>query len=150
MELPKTILVPTDFSECSADALQYAVQLAQKLDARLYVLHVWQAPISGWEGGWAIPPEVTDAIEKASRDQLTSFVAKARKDSPQLEVEAICMEGDPRMSIVRRAKEFKADLIIMGTHGRRGISHALLGSVTENIIRNASCAVLAVRQPEAN
>jgi len=150
MELPKTILVPTDFSECSADALQYAVQLAAKLGARLYVMHVWQAPIAGWEGGWAIPPEVTDAIEKASRDQLTTFVANARKDNPQLKVEALCLEGDARLSIVRRAKEFKVDLIIMGTHGRRGLSHALLGSVTENVIRNAPCAVLAVRQPSVD
>jgi nucleotide-binding universal stress UspA family protein len=146
MQLPTNILVPTDFSAGSADALRYGVQLAKKLDARLYVLHVWFTPVAGWEGAWAIPREAIAELENGARSELEAFVAEARQQLPGLET--ICVEGDPRDTILRHVAALKADLIVIGTHGRTGISRVLSGSVTEDVIRRAACPVLAVRQTQ--
>jgi len=145
MDLPKTILVPTDFSACAQEAVDYALKLATRLDARVCIMHAYMMPITSWEGGWAFPQDVITQLEAAARTQLETTLEKAKAVLPT--VSASFYSGDPRDSVLKAATDLKADLIVIGTHGRRGLSRALLGSVTESIMRRAPCAVLAVRHP---
>ena len=146
MDLPRTILVPTDFSACAQEALDYALKLAQRLDASVCVVHAYVIPVSTWEGGWAFPQDVITQLEAGAREQLERTLAKARQTLPT--TTAAFYTGDPRDSVLKAATDLKADLIVMGTHGRRGLARALLGSVTESIMRRAACAVLTVRHPK--
>ena len=147
MDLPQTILVPTDFSSCAQEALDYALKLAKQLSARVVIVHAYLPPISGWEGGWSLPADVVAELEAAARAQLESCSSKAREILP--ETTSLFSTGDPRECVLKAAAAQHADLIVIGTHGRRGLSRALLGSVTESLMRRASCAVLAVRDPHA-
>lgn len=143
MDLPTTILVPTDFSDYSQEALDYALKLAARLDAKVCIMHAYQMPVASWEGAWAFPEDVIAQLEAASRRKLEETVSKARETLPT--VSAKFYRGDAREAIPQLATELKADLIVMGSHSRRGLSRALLGSVTESIVRRAPCAVLAFR-----
>lgn len=143
------ILVPTDFSKHSENALAYAVAFAEKFEAELYLLHVVQ------DLAVFVPEAVTAAPPVAPPvEQLTAAVCEALDrviDSHQLRrftVHAEVREGSPFYEIVRFAKEQEIDLIIMGTHGRAGLVHVLLGSVAEKVVRKAPCPVLTVRHPE--
>ena len=146
MDLPTTILVPTDFSDCAQEALDYALKLAARLEAKVCIMHAYLIPVASWEGAWAFPADVIEQLEAASRNKLEATFSKARETLPT--VTAKFYRGDAREAIPQAAAELKADMIIMGTHGRRGLTRALLGSVTESIIRRAPCAVLAYRHPK--
>ena len=146
MALPKTILFATDFSPSAKLAQRQAVELAQKLGARLYVLHVWRLPQMNIESGWVITEDVYSQIELAARTALLEAVTEARGTLPSAEEKLV--QGDPRDCIVDIAKQLKADMIVLGTHGRRGLSRAFLGSVAEYIVRHGPCAVLVVRETE--
>ncbi len=140
MTLPKNILVPTDFSDNATQALDYAVALAAKLDAKVHVLHVLAFSTFGAE--YAIGSLIEGLIADAQRqlDKLAAeHVAKAALAPTVLKT------GDARDEIDRTAVEVEANLIVMGTHGRRGVSRLLLGSVAESIVRTAPCPVLLVR-----
>lgn len=143
MELPKLILVPTDFSARAQEALDYALKLAKRLDASVCIMHAYLMPVASWEGAWAFPQDVITELESASRAQLESTLAKARETLPA--TSAKFYSGDPREGVPELAAALKADLIVMGTHGRRGLARAVMGSVTETVLRHAPCAVLAVR-----
>lgn len=144
----RRILVPTDFSKFSDNALTYAVAFAEKFGAELHLLHVVQ------DLALFIPPEVAAAPVAAPVDQLTTAAHAAldrivREHTLQrLNVQREVREGNPFAEVVRYAKERDIDLIIMGTHGRTGLAHVLLGSVTEKVVRKAPCPVLTVRHPE--
>lgn len=146
MELPKNILVPTDFSTCAQDALDYSLKLAARLDAGVCIVHAYLLPVAGWEGAWAFPQDVITELEAQSRAQLEKSLSKARETLPN--ATARFYNGDPRDGIPKLAADLKADLIVMGTHGRQGLSRAILGSVTETVIRRAACPVLAFRHPK--
>lgn len=146
MDLPTTIVVPTDFSECAQEALDYALKLAGRLDAKVCIVHAYLIPVSSWEGAWAFPQDVIAQLEAASRRKLEETLSKARETLPT--VTAKFYRGDAREAIPQAATELKADMVVMGTHGRRGLTRALLGSVTESVIRRAPCAVLAFRHPK--
>ena len=146
MELPKTILVPTDFSTGAQAALDYALTLAKRLDARVCIVHAYLMPVTGWEGGWAYPTDIITQLEAASRTKLASTLSKAREILPT--TTATFYNGDPRDGVLKLAVDVQADLIVMATHGRRGIPRAIMGSVTEHVVRRAPCAVLAVRHPQ--
>lgn len=146
MDLPTTILVPTDFSDCAQEAVDYAVKLAARLNAKVCIMHAYLIPVASWEGTWAFPEDVTTQLEAVSRSKLEETLSKARTTLPT--ATAKFYRGDAREAIAQAATELKADLIVMGTHGRRGVTRALLGSVTESIIRRAPCAVLAFRHPK--
>jgi nucleotide-binding universal stress UspA family protein len=146
MDLPKTILVPTDFSECAQEALDYGLKLAARLEANVCIVHAYLLPVAGWEGAWAFPQDVITQLEGAARAKLETTLSKAREQLPK--TTASFYNGDPREGVPKLAADLKADLIVIGTHGRRGLSRAILGSVTESIIRRAPCAVLAVRHPK--
>ncbi|HTR50371.1 MAG TPA: universal stress protein [Kofleriaceae bacterium] len=144
MKLPKTILVPTDFSPNAEQALDYAVALAAKLDAKVHVLNVIGAPMLGAELGLVVTQSMIDDLLRDNRAALDKAIAarvgKAAFGPAHLEV------GDVRSVIERVRSELGADLIVMGTQGRRGVKRLLLGSVAESVARTAACPVLLVRE----
>jgi nucleotide-binding universal stress UspA family protein len=145
MNLPKHILVPTDFSEGAEAALDYAVALAGKLDARVTLLHVVAVPLLGAEMGMVLTEAmIDDAIRgnQAELDRLATARAEKCAFGPNL-----LEMGDPRAQIEHVADKVSADLIVMGTHGRRGFKRLVMGSVAEAIARVAPCPVLLIRQP---
>jgi len=147
MQLPRRILVPLDLGDHAAEVLDYAVALAAKLDAKLHVLHSIAWPLIGTD----IPISLSDKA-------LSEIVARARVELGQLvtaRTEAALVgsvevqTGDPRNVIVADAARWSADLIVMGTHGRRGVARMWLGSVAEQVARVAPCPVLFVRSGTA-
>ena len=142
--MPRIILVPTDFSEHAEHALDYAVALANKLDAKIHLLNVIGIPALGVpELGVAITSTMIDKIvenNQAALDQL------AERHGANASIATELATGDARDAIIATAKRLGADLIVMGTHGRRGLSRALLGSVAETVVRTSPCAVLTLRK----
>jgi nucleotide-binding universal stress UspA family protein len=144
MTLPRTILVPVDFSPNSETALDYAVELAGKLDAKVYILNV--IALSGLgvpELGAALAPSLIDSMVRDSEAALAKL-ADARRSQATI-ADTLLRTGDARDIIIHTAEEVAADLIVMGTHGRRGVGRALLGSVAESVLRTSPCPVLTIR-----
>lgn len=141
------ILVPTDLSDYAVHALHYARELAATYGARLYLLHVVD---THWVGPpWAaeFPGQVQDYMQQFrqnGKDGLNALV----KEIKGIEAEAVVEMGTPHVEIVRFAREQHIDLIVLATHGRRGLSHALIGSVAEKVVQMAPCPVLSVKHPE--
>ena len=143
------ILVPTDFSKFSQIALTYASALAEKFTAALYLLHVVQDLAVFIPDMITVAPPPAPTVEqmtKAVQDAFDRIVKENKLDRFPIHREV--REGTPFYEIVRYAKEQKIDLIIMGTHGHTGLTHMLLGSVTEKVVRKAPCPVLTIRHPE--
>jgi len=141
--LPKHILVPTDLSESAEQALAYACELARTLGAQVHLLNVIGIPAMGVpEIGLAM---TTSMIDQMIADNQTAIeqLAKTRCSAPC--GSARVRTGDARDVINQTAKEIGADLIVIGTHGRTGLSRALLGSTAETVVRTAPCPVLTVR-----
>lgn len=145
----KRILVPTDFSEYSANALRYAAAFADKFAAEVILLHVFQdLAVSGPEA-IAVGPPIVAPIEQfldSARKSLERLIQDAHLE--HLNIHAEVRPGTPFDEIVAMAQEKDVDLIVMGTHGRGWLAHVLLGSVTEKVVRKAPCPVLTVRHPE--
>jgi nucleotide-binding universal stress UspA family protein len=142
MILPKTILVATDFSEPADAAVAYAVALAEKLDAKLYLLNAITIPIYGIADiGIAVAASTIDALVAENQKALDATI---KKYAPA-KIEPLLRTGDARELIVQTAVDVGAELIVTGTHGRRGLKRALLGSVAEAVLRHAHCPVLAIR-----
>jgi nucleotide-binding universal stress UspA family protein len=140
------LLVPIDFSECANQALEYAVNLAGKLEARVTLLHVIQAvPMGGVDMGVTLPYTYLQDLEAEIMQSMEACLA--RVTAAGLEGEIVVVHGVPFHEIVETAKAQKVDLIVMGTHGRTGLQHILLGSVAEKVVRLAPCPVLVARQP---
>lgn len=141
--LPKHILVPTDLSEGAEQALAYACELATKLDAEVHLLNVIGIPALGVpEIGLAMTSSV---IDQMLVDNQTAIARLAETKCTSRRGQVLVKSGDARDVINQTAKELGIDLIVMGTHGRRGLSRALLGSTAEIVVRTAPCAVLTVR-----
>jgi len=136
-----TILHPTDFSDRSAHALRLACSLARDYGARLVVLHVAEPPPPPYEQGVMLPTSVDLDEERADLERL------AVPDDDVIRVERRFEKGDPATVTLRVADEVRADLIVMGTHGRTGLSRLLMGSVAEQVVRRARCPVLTVKTP---
>jgi nucleotide-binding universal stress UspA family protein len=140
----KRILVPTDFSEYADYALDYAIALAQKLQARLTLLHaVDTTPLEVAESATQRPPSYLEDLETSSEQRLE--VSLKRIHDVGLQGETLFVHGVPFETIINTAKDRGADLIVMGTHGRTGLTHALMGSVAEKVVRLAPCPVLVTR-----
>jgi len=139
-----TILHPTDFSAGSAEAFHLACALARDYGARLIVLHVMERPLLIYSGVMAAPPppEISAEERQALREKLQQLHAE-----PTLDIEHLLVEGDPTTAILRFSGDRHCDLIVMGSHGRRGIGRLLLGSVAEQVLRQATCPVLTVKVP---
>lgn len=141
---PFKILVSTDFSKPSEHALDYAIGLAQKLSAEVIVLHAYELPMVGFPDGTLLATaEVANQIITSAQTLLEKTVG-TRKDRG-VKITPLLRNGDPRDEILATAKGVGADLIVMGTHGRRGLARALMGSVAEAVVRTAECPVLTVR-----
>ena len=145
------ILVPIDFSPCSDAALEYGIFVAERFDATLHVLHVWEpvhlvAPdMVMWRGDGAA------ALSEFARTQAGKEVERilARLDRRGLRARGRLESGDPYELILGLARDEKFDLVVMGTHGRTGLAHLLSGSVAEKVVRNAPCPVMTIRMPDA-
>jgi len=147
MNLPKIILVPTDFSVASEAALDQAIGLATKLGGKVYVLHAYQLPVVGFPDGVLVPTaEIASRVISWAQTELAACVAK-RKGSG-VELLPILKQADPREAALAVAEEISADLIVMGTHGRRGIARALIGSVAESVVRSSAVPVMTVHAAE--
>lgn len=145
MSLPKRILVPTDFSAPAAAALNYAKTLAEALGASLQVLAVMDDPLPGIKMPDHVCsiPAIRQQIEQETGEHLAKVLAPAERAKFRAELTAVW--GNPYAKILEFAKDHAIDLIVMGTHGRGAILHALLGSVAERVVRHAACPVLTVR-----
>jgi nucleotide-binding universal stress UspA family protein len=143
----KRILVPSDFSECSDAAVRYGLELARKFGATLHLLHVVQDPATQpWAAeGMAFPlQEDIDRWQQDARLRLEQSIPPEDRACATI----TCATASPFAEILRYATMNEIDLIVMGTHGRSGVSHMLLGSVAERIVRRAPCPVLTVRRPQ--
>jgi universal stress protein A len=141
----KKILCPIDHSDCSKEALKYAVSLAMKDEAKLLLLHVIDIR-SFNEGLDAMTKQMPDeeTLEQLRVKLLDCIPEEIRDD---MDIEAIVVQGIPFAEIISTAKEKEIDMIVIGSHGRTGLSHMMLGSVSEKVVRKAPCPVLTVRQP---
>lgn len=149
IELQK-ILVPTDFSEFSKHSIRYACEFAQRFQAELHLLNVVEdiypiipepgtpAPMSG---------EYLAGLKESSERMMDSFPLPDRGNDLSVVREVI--SGTPFLEIIRYAKSEEIDMIVIGTHGRSGLIHALMGSVAEKVVRKSPCPVLTVR-PEGH
>jgi nucleotide-binding universal stress UspA family protein len=144
MTLARTILVATDFSEQADHALEYAAELGRQLDATIHLVHSIIVPVLGVpEMGVAYGSMMIELQTKKAQNALDACAARYR-DRVSLAPTRLEI-GDAREVIDRVAVEIGADLIVMGTHGRRGVRRMLLGSVAESVVRSAPCPVLTVR-----
>ena len=149
MILIKNVLVATDFSEPSDAALNYGRELARTFTATLHVLHVADNVTFqyGVEGYSTMLPELQQDVEEAARKQLARLITE--EDRTALGAQAVVITAVAKAAaIVRYASEHRMDLIVMGTHGRGAVSHLLMGSVAEHVVRTATCPVLTVHHPE--
>jgi len=143
MSVPRNILIAVDLGEHTKAVLDYATELTAKLGARAHLLHTVDWPLLGPE----LPVVISDAAMAEIKERRRQELAGLAAAHPAVlqAGSAMLREGDPRAVIPATAAELDADLIIMGTHGRRGFSRWMLGSVAESVARTASCPVLLVR-----
>jgi nucleotide-binding universal stress UspA family protein len=134
------ILFPTDFSDRAMNAFHMASALARDHRAALTVLHVREMPALPFAEFGAVPPPALP-----SREELMAKLAKFELPDEGIAVEFVIADGEPGEEIVRVAKEHRCDLIVMGTHGRTGLSRLLMGSVAERVMRRAPCPVLTLK-----
>ncbi len=143
----RRILFATDFSEGSSHAYPYALDIAKQYEARLYLVHVIYdiAKSAGWYVPQVSIDEIYHDMEKSARNELE----KSYMDDlvGMKDVEYVVLKGIPYEEIVKFAGVNKIDLVVLGTHGRRGIDRMLFGSTAEQVVRNAPCPVLSVRIP---
>jgi universal stress protein A len=146
----KRILVPTDFSDPSAEALATALAFGQSSGATLDLVHV------AVEATYALPPPVDVATLPIDMSKVLARAAEglaaeeAQVRAAGVACETATLVGRPETEIVARATETHADLIIMGTHGRSGLAHVLLGSIAERVVQHSPCPVLIVPRRTAN
>jgi nucleotide-binding universal stress UspA family protein len=141
--LPQTILVPTDFGEPSEAALDYAVELAKALGAEIVILHAFEIPAMSFpDGAIVATAEMTSRILEGAQVGLDKQVT--RYASSGVSVRGIVKQNDPWHAVLTTAEEIGADLVCMGTHGRRGLPRAILGSVAEKVVRTCTMPVLVV------
>ncbi len=145
------ILCPVDFTEFSAKAYDYAYSLALYYQAKLYVEHVIQIFTAAYPY-YNFPDVAGNSIyldlNKEAEDRLQEVVK--RHGVAAIQPQIVVHKGFVPETILAFARNERADLIVMGTHGRRGLDRLVMGSVTENVLRKASCPVLAVRKPAHN
>ena len=141
------ILVPMDFSAPSDAALEYARTVAARFGASLHLLHVAEDPYRALYSAEAYVPDVEGLREELIAAAIGRLKDRLRSsDVRELEPTTEALIGTPAWSIVEYAGAHDIDLIVMGTHGRGGMSHLLMGSVAERVVRTAPCPVLTVRQ----
>jgi len=144
----KRILCPIDFSEFSVSAYQHALSVAEHYQAKLVVQHIvelWRHPAADFVASAGLYEEYSQALRESGKEQLQEFVKKHTHD--EIQPELVVQTGVAADSILSFAQLQKADVIVMGTHGRRGFDRLMLGSVTDRVMRTAPCPVLVASKP---
>lgn len=136
----KTIVFPTDFSTASDAALVHAAALARQSGARLLIVHVEEPPLA-YGGG-----ELYYGLPEPSSERILKMLEDVKPGDPTVPFTHRLTMGDPAAEIVRIAGDENAEMIVLGTHGRTGITRLLMGSVAEAIVRRAPCPVLVYRE----
>ena len=136
----KTILFPTDFSTASDAALVHAESLARQMNARLLIVHVEEPPLA-YGGG-----ELYYGLPEPSSERILKMLEDVKPSDPSVPYTHRLTMGDPAGEVVRIAEDEGAEMIIIGTHGRTGMTRLLMGSVAEAIVRRAPCPVLVYRE----
>jgi len=146
----KRILVGLDYSEYSREAAKYAVYLAKKVGAAVDFVHVLELPAYlgtavGLYGMASLKSHLKkeDGLKESSLEELKQFVAEFKLD--ELESSCRVVAGNPPSQIINLSVELESDMIVLGTHGRAGISQLIIGSVAEKVVRKASCPVLTIK-----
>jgi len=139
----KKILFPTDFSSLSDAPLRYATALAKDTGATLLIVHVEEPPLA-YGGG-----EMYYGVTEPDHEALQKMLDNVKPTDPSVPCERRFVTGEPATAIVDLAEEEGVDLIVMGTHGRRGVSRLLMGSIAEAVVRRAPCPVLTYKSPPA-
>ena len=145
----KRILCPIDFSDSADHAMRYASALSETFGAELTLLHVVAPVVAALPGETALPDTLQadiDELTDACRNRLEQTVGKLAASG--LTVQHKVLNGVPFIEIIRYARDAETDLIVMGTHGRTGLGHLLIGSVAERVVRKSPCPVLTVKHPE--
>ena len=144
----RRILVPTDFSESANHALAYGISFAREYKAELVLLHVVETLSVGYAGDLFPVPmaEVLNEITAYARGELAKAAAQAGERG--VTARQVVIQGKPATEVIRYAKEQAIDMIVLGTHGRGVLDHALFGSTTERVMRKAPCPVLTCRLTE--
>ncbi len=145
----KRILVPTDYSEFSQNAVRYGCELASRFEAELHLLYVMEDTTTMFpdpEVSMLPLAEIVADQEKYAHQKLEATPESGLDD--KIQVVRVVKQGNAFVEIVRYAKNEGIDLVVLGTHGRSGLAHALLGSVAEKVVRKAPCPVLTVHHPE--
>jgi nucleotide-binding universal stress UspA family protein len=137
----ETILYPTDFSAESGPAFEVACALARDGGGRVVILHVERSPLATL-GGFMVVPPLPDEYD---RQRVQKQLHRIQPSQPGICYEHSLEYGEPAECILKTAQEIGADLIVMGTHGRTGLSRLLMGSVAEHVVRKAPCPVLTIR-----
>ena len=141
------ILLATDFSDFSNEALDYAVYLARGFGADLHLLHVFEPPFFSHSGvSLNVRPEVHQwimEVKQEAQEKLGKLAEEVRHHGAK--VHPIFKEGTPFLEILKTAGEIPADLIVLGTHGRTGLAHVLMGSVAQRVVQKAACPVFTVK-----
>ena len=145
MALPiRRILVGTDFSELADGALAYAVELAKVHRASITLLHAYELPIVGFpEGSFVVAADVASRLMNAAQESLKASAQRHR--DADVPIETVLRDDAAFRAIAALASEIHADLVVVGTHGRTGLAHALLGSVSEKVVRTCPVPVLVWR-----
>ena len=143
----KNIICPVDFSEGSSRAVAYALTLARGVEAELHIIHSYQLPLYALpDGGLVAGPEYVQQVSNASQSSLDALVEKL--DSGDVVIKTHLTEGVPHIEIARLTTELDGQLVVMGTHGRTGLKHMLMGSVAERVVRTSEQPVLTIRERE--
>ena len=133
------ILFPTDFSHTGDEALALATSLARDTGAKLLIVHVEEPPVA-YGGG-----EMYYGVPDPNTDQLRDMLHEVKPADPNVEVEHHLITGDPSSAIPRFAESEEVDMVVLGTHGRTGLTRLLMGSVAEAIVRRSPCPVLTYK-----
>lgn len=148
MDKPRTILVGTDFSDVSDEALRAAALYATTFGCKVFVAHVFDptpnVPPVVWSRPDLLERNIRVEIEEAIRETLTGRTAELLKGVSEVEL-SVVQHPSPGRALVEMAEDENVDLVILGSHGRSGLSRAFLGSVAERVVRHAPCPVLVVR-----
>ena len=142
----RKILYPIDLSEYALHALPYATELAATYKAKLCLLYVVDNYLIGMPGaGFAgQPDDLLERVKESGASTLQNLISQIK----DVEVESAVLIGTPHVEIVRFARDQDIDLIVLATHGRKGIAHALIGSVAEKVVQMSPCPVLTIKHPE--
>ena len=148
MKTIKTILFPTDFSHNSAYAWKHALLHAQRHKARIVLLHIIDRMPQDYQ--WMMvamtPAQIYDVLREQAEKKMARMTEQATKAGIRCEQQI--RNGVPFVEIIRYAKARKADMIVMGSHGRTGLRQMLVGSVAEKVVRKAHCSVLVIKHPK--